>query len=265
MTLALVFPAIDPVLVKIGPIAVRWYALAYVAGLLLGWRYVRVLARRFETGMSPRHADDLLVWMTLGVVLGGRLGHVLFYKPGFYFANPEEILYIWHGGMSFHGGLLGSFLAIVLFARRYGLPMFAVSDIVACAVPVGLFFGRIANFINGELYGRVTAAPWGMIFPGGGSLPRHPSQLYEATLEGLLLFLVMLGLAFGLRAYHRASALTGAFLAGYAVARIVGELFREPDAYLGFFLGGVTMGQILSLPMFLIGLALLLWSRRRAP
>lgn len=266
MSFALAFPALDPVAIEIGPIAVRWYALAYVAGLVLGWRYVRLLATRFSSGLAPRQVDDLLVWMALGVVLGGRLGHVLFYKPEFYAENPLHILYIWHGGMSFHGGLLGSALAIYLFARRHGLSPLAVGDLVACAAPIGLFFGRIANFINGELFGRVTEVSWGVVFPGGGPLPRHPSQLYEAALEGLVLFALMLVLAFAARADRTPGALTGAFLAGYGLARIVAELFREPDAYLGFVVGGATMGQVLSLPVALGGLALIAWARRkRAP
>ncbi|MFQ5775460.1 MAG: prolipoprotein diacylglyceryl transferase [Kiloniellaceae bacterium] len=261
MTLALAFPQIDPVAIAIGPLAIRWYALAYIAGLLLGWRYCRWLAARPPQRLSARAIDDFLVWAVLGVVLGGRLGYVLFYKPGFYLAHPQEILFLWQGGMSFHGGLLGVVLATVLFARREGVPIFALSDIVACATPIGLFFGRIANFINGELFGRPTDLPWGMIFPLGGPVPRHPSQIYEAGIEGLVLFLILFALA-RRGALQRTGSLTGAFLIGYALARMLVELAREPDPHLGFLFAGATMGQLLSLPMLLAGLAVLAWTRR---
>ena len=255
--LAIAFPAIDPVLVEIGPVSIRWYAVAYVAGLVIGWRYVRYLARtRFEV-LTMRAVDDLLVWCTLGVVLGGRLGYVLFYQPGYFFANPQEILLIWQGGMSFHGGLVGTVIAIVGFARVRRINLLTVSDIVACAVPIGLFFGRIANFINGELYGGASDVPWAMVFPNGGPDPRHPSQIYQAIMEGLLLFAALTALVHLTRASTRPGALTGFFLAGYAIARIIGELFREPDAFLGFIAGGITMGQVLSLPMLALGAFLL--------
>jgi phosphatidylglycerol:prolipoprotein diacylglycerol transferase len=197
-------------------------------------------------------------------VLGGRLGYVLFYKPGFYLANPQEILMVWQGGMSFHGGLLGVAVAEIAFARRRGIPLLALTDIVAAAAPIGLFLGRIANFVNGELFGRPSELPWAMVFPHGGPLARHPSQLYEAGLEGILLFLALYVLV-RLRALERSGALTGAFLIGYAVARILAELFREPDTHLGFLAGGVTMGQLLSLPLLLAGLALVIWARRARP
>jgi len=264
--LAIGFPTIDPVAVEIGPVAIRWYAIAYVLGLLIGWRYVRYLARtRFE-GFDARMVDDLLVWCTLGVVLGGRIGYVLFYQPSYFFAHPAEILQIWQGGMSFHGGLLGTVLAIVLFARLRKIHVLSVADIVACAVPIGLFFGRMANFINGELYGRVSDVSWAMVFPNGGPEPRHPSQLYEATLEGVILLALLAVVVFSTRAARHPGLMTGLFLVGYAIARIVAELFRQPDVFLGFIAGGVTMGQILSLPMLLIGLFLVYWARpsRRA-
>jgi phosphatidylglycerol:prolipoprotein diacylglycerol transferase len=255
------FPAIDPVLITIGPFAIRWYALAYIGGLLIAWRYCRWLAARPPQSVNPDAFDDFLLWATLGVLLGGRLGYVLFYKPDFYLAHPQEILFIWQGGMSFHGGFLGVVGATIWFARRRGLPVLALADIVAGAAPIGLFLGRIANFVNGELFGRPSEAPWAMVFPRGGPQPRHPSQLYEAALEGLVLFLV-LHLMVRAHAIERRGTLTGAFLIGYAVARMLAEVFREPDAHLGFLLGGTTMGQWLSLPLLLAGLALVVWARR---
>jgi len=255
------FPAIDPVLISFGPFAIRWYALAYIGGLLIAWRYCRWLAVRPPQSVSADAFDDFLLWATLGVLLGGRLGYVLFYKPDFYLAHPQEILFIWQGGMSFHGGLLGMIAAEVMFARRRGLPVLALADIVAAAAPVGLLLGRIANFVHGELFGRPSDVPWAMVFPRGGPLPRHPSQLYEAAIEGLVLLLV-LHLMVRAGALERRGMLAGAFLIGYAVARMLAELFREPDIHLGFLAGGVTMGQALSLPLLLAGLALVFWARR---
>jgi len=259
---AIPFPAIDPVAVAIGPFVVRWYALAYIVGLLLGWRYCLVLADRPPRLVERRDIDDFLVWATLGVVLGGRIGYVLFYQPGYYLQHPIEALYLWHGGMSFHGGALGVTLAILLFTRARRLPVLAFSDVIAEAIPIGLFFGRIANFINGELFGRETDIPWAMVFPNGGPVPRHPSQLYEAVCEGLLLFLLLL-LAEHRGARRRPGIVTGLFLIGYAVARMSGELFRQPDAQLGFLVFGTTMGQLLSIPVLIAGIVLILWALRR--
>jgi phosphatidylglycerol:prolipoprotein diacylglycerol transferase len=259
---AIPFPAIDPVAVAIGPFVVRWYALAYIAGLLIGWRYCLVLADRPPRLIERRDIDDFLVWATLGVVLGGRIGYVLFYQPGYYLQHPVEALYLWHGGMSFHGGALGVTLAILLFTRARGLVVLAFSDVIAEAIPIGLFFGRIANFINGELFGRETDVPWAMAFPNGGPVPRHPSQLYEAVCEGLLLFLLLL-LAEHRGARRRPGIVTGLFLVGYAVARMSGELFRQPDAQLGFLVLGTTMGQLLSIPVLIAGMLLIWWARRQ--
>lgn len=256
MLASLAFPAIDPIAISIGPLAIRWYALAYIAGLLLGWKYCVWLSGQEPRPFEPLIMDDLLVWATFGVVLGGRLGYVLFYKPEFYLANPTEIVMVWRGGMSFHGGLLGVVAATWLFARNRGVGFLSVIDVVAAAAPIGLFFGRIANFINGELFGRASDVPWAMVFPHGGPIARHPSQLYEAALEGLLLFVVIALIARRPSVRVKRGALTGLFLVGYAIARILAELFREPDAHLGFLAGGVTMGQVLSLPMLLIGLGL---------
>jgi len=259
---AIPFPAIDPVAVAIGPFVVRWYALAYIVGLLLGWRYCLVLADRPPRLVERRDIDDFLVWATLGVVLGGRIGYVLFYQPGYYLQHPIEAVYLWHGGMSFHGGALGVTLAILLFTRARRLPVLAFSDVIAEAIPIGLFFGRIANFINGELFGRETDIPWAMVFPNGGPVPRHPSQLYEAVCEGLLLFLLLL-LAEHRGARRRPGIVTGLFLIGYAVARMSGELFRQPDAQLGFLVFGTTMGQLLSIPVLIAGFILIWWARRQ--
>ena len=263
--LALTFPALDPIALQLGPFAIRWYALAYIAGLLLGWRTVKFLVARPPNAMTEAEVDDFLVWATMGVVLGGRLGYVLFYKPLYYLDNPLEIPQLWHGGMSFHGGALGVIAAIILFSRQRGRNLFQVGDAICCAVPIGLFFGRIANFINGELFGRVAPdVPWAMVFPHGGPEPRHPSQFYEAGLEGLALFAVMMALWRFTSIRHRPGALSGVFLAGYGIARITSEFFRQPDAHLGFLWGGATMGQLLSLPQVAVGLGLLIWSWRRA-
>lgn len=261
MLFAIPFPRIDPVLIEIGPFAIRWYALAYIAGIVLGWRLARRLVQRPPRAATPEQLDDFVVWVTLAIILGGRLGYVLFYRPGYYLFHPWEALYIWHGGMSFHGGVLGVILALWWFARSNGLDWLRFADRVVCVVPIGLGLGRVANFINGELWGRVTDVPWGMVFPGAGPLPRHPSQLYQATLEGAVLFTLMMVLVSrpGLRA--RSGFLSGAFLAGYGVARIIGEFFRQPDAHLGFLWGGATMGQLLSLPMLAVGAWLMLRSR----
>lgn len=266
MMFTLTYPAIDPVLVEIGPFAVRWYALSYIAGIMLSWRYMMWLTKRSPAGITRVDIDDFVVWATLGVVLGGRVGYVLFYKPGYYLSHPLDALAVWEGGMSFHGGLIGVVLAIWLFARQRGHSWYALGDLVCCAVPIGLFLGRIANFINGELYGRVTDSPLGMVFPRGGPLPRHPSQLYEAALEGIVLFVILFLFAMRPGAFARPGMLSGIFLSGYGFSRILGELFRQPDAHLGFLVGGsVTMGQILSLPLILLGFWLIGTSRRHDP
>lgn len=267
---AIAFPAIDPIAIEIGPIAVRWYGLAYVAGLLGGWLYARWLVQREAMWGSlsrPTLAelDDLLIWVAVGVVAGGRLGFVLFYDLPSYLANPLEILAVWRGGMSFHGGLAGAALALFLFARRKGYNPLSVFDLIAAVVPIGLFFGRIANFINGELWGRVAPDfPFAMVFPHGGPLPRYPSQLLQAGLEGLAL-LVLLGVMLARFGFHRPGLLAGVFGVGYAIARIISEFFREPDAQLGFLLGTqvLTMGMLLSLPMLALGLWLIVRSRPR--
>ena len=263
MTFVLAFPSIDPVLFQIGPFVVRWYALAYIFGLVLAWRYVRILATRPPHTASGLDIDDFLVWATLGVVIGGRLGYVLFYKPEFYADNPAAILQVWQGGMSFHGGFLGVVAAGLWFVRRRKINALAFGDLLACAAPIGIFLGRIANFINGELFGRISDAPWAMVFPRGGPAPRHPSQLYEAGLEGIALFVVLF-VVWRVEALRRRSGLLiGVFLLGYSAARGFVELFRQPDAHIGFLLGGTTMGQWLSAPMILAGLLLIYFSKPR--
>jgi len=247
------YPEIDPVLIQLGPFAIRWYALAYIAGLVIGWQVMRRVCAEPPKILSPLKIDDFLLWAALGVILGGRIGYVLFYKPGFYIEHPLAVLTLWEGGMSFHGGLLGVIAAILAFAIRNKTDPFMLSDLVAIVAPIGLFFGRLANFINGELWGRVTDVQWGMIFPRGGPLPRHPSQLYQAFFEGVLLVLVVAAVWKLTDGRRRPGLLTGVFCAGYGVARIAGEFFREPDAHLGYLWGPLTMGMLLSVPMIAFG------------
>lgn len=263
--LTLPFPAIDPVLVEIGPFAIRWYALAYIGGLLLGWRYLRVIVRRPGWTLDAEIVDDFLFYATLGVVIGGRLGFVIFYNPGYFLTHPLEIFAVWQGGMAFHGGLIGVAVGCLWVARKHGVPPLEIGDAAAVAAPIGLFFGRLANFINGELYGRVSDVPWAMVFPNAGPLPRHPSQLYEAALEGLLLFAVMAWLARGAYDPARRGRLAGTFLVGYGLARFSVEFVRQYDLQLGLFLGIFTMGQLLSLPMVALGAWLLARTPRALP
>ncbi|MBK8174282.1 MAG: prolipoprotein diacylglyceryl transferase [Rhodospirillales bacterium] len=263
MTFAIAYPVIDPILVQIGPFAIRWYALAYLVGLLLGWQFARWRAGQSPHLVEKEAVDDFLTWATLGVVLGGRLGYVLFYKPSYYFEHPLAALQVWHGGMSFHGGLLGVIVAGVSFCAIRHIRTLAFADLIFCAAPIGLFLGRLANFINGELVGRPGDVPWAMVFPGYGPEPRHPSQLYEAGLEGLLLFTILFVLSRFAAVRERPGVLTGAFLVGYGLFRSFGELFREPDSFLGFIAPGLTMGQVLSLPMAMIGAGFVIWALRR--
>ncbi|MDP2697203.1 prolipoprotein diacylglyceryl transferase [Thalassospira sp.] len=262
---SLAFPAIDPVAIQIGPLALRWYALAYIAGLLLGWRYVIAYVGRTPHAMTRAQVDDLLFWATLGVILGGRVGYVLFYNLDYYLDHPGNILKVWQGGMAFHGGMVGVIAAVWLFARYRGLSFLAIVDAVAAAAPIGLFFGRIANFINGELFGRTTDVAWGMVFPNGGPLPRHPSQLYEAFLEGLILFVILFVLSRSDNLRSRPGVIGGTFLAGYGISRIIIEFFREPDAQLGLLAFGASMGQLLSIPMVLIGGAVAVYGLKNPP
>jgi phosphatidylglycerol:prolipoprotein diacylglycerol transferase len=262
--LVIPFPAFDPVLVHIGPFAIRWYALAYIVGILVGWAYARALVRADSLwgGKAPLTVldfDDFVVWVTLGIILGGRIGYVLFYNLPHFAAHPLEIVQLWNGGMSFHGGFTGCVLAVVLFAKKRSLPILSLGDITCAVGTIGIFLGRIANFINGELWGRAADVPWAMVFPNGGPIPRHPSQLYEAGLEGLVLFAVLLA-AMRAGALKRPGLIIGLFAVIYAVARSFSEFFREPDAQLGFLWGGATMGQLLSIPLFLAGIGFIIYA-----
>lgn len=276
MFAAIPFPDIGPDLFRIdafdlfgyslGPFAIRYYALAYIVALILGWRYCLWLAKQPPQLVTRLQLDDFLLWAAAGVILGGRLGYVLLYKPGDYLAHPLAILRVWEGGMSFHGGCAGVIIALILFSVNRKVPFLALCDIVTAAVPIGLFLGRIANFINAELYGRPTAVPWAMVFPTDDEkIPRHPSQLYEAALEGILLFAVLFVLFRNGSVRRRHGLVTGVFLAGYALARILVEFFREPDTFIGFLSFGTTMGQWLSLPMLVAGLFFIWRASSRAP
>ena len=261
----LMFPQFDPVLVQIGPLSIRWYALAYIGSLVLGWRIVRRLVRLSPAVATELQTDDFLTWATLGVVLGGRLGYVLFYQPSRFLADPLSIFAGWEGGMSFHGGALGVIIALIVFCWQQNIPLLGFADRVCTVVPIGLGLGRVANFINGELWGRVASPdlPWAMVFPHAGPEPRHPSQIYQALMEGVLLLTVMALLARRQAIRQRFGVLSGVFLLGYAIARSIGELFRQPDAFLGFLVAGTTMGQWLSLPMAVAGIWLIARARPR--
>jgi phosphatidylglycerol:prolipoprotein diacylglycerol transferase len=265
--LTLPFPQIDPVLVQLGPFAIRWYALAYIAGILLGWLYARALIRNERNwgGHAPltiADFDDFVLWVTLGIILGGRFGYVLFYNPARFAADPLELFKLWTGGMSFHGGFAGCVVAVVWFARRRGLSILSLGDLTCATGTIGLFLGRLANFINSELWGRPTDVPWAMVFPGGGPLPRHPSQLYEAALEGLVLGGV-LWLIIRVGGLRQPGLVTGMFAVGYGLARIACEFFREPDPQLGFLWGGLTMGMLLSVPLILAGIGFIVAAKLR--
>lgn len=258
----MLFPSIDPVFFRLGPLQFRWYGLMYVIGFICSYFIIRRESRQRNLPLDSEAVADLIFCLAIGVVLGGRLGYVLFYDLSSYLAQPLKIFAIWQGGMSFHGGLLGVAVAGLWYARRFQLPKLQLADLAALAAPVGLGFGRIGNFINGELFGRPTTMPWGMIFPDGGPLPRHPSQLYEAFLEGLVLFFVVRLLA---RRFTAPGTAMAAFLSGYGLFRFIVELFRQPDSQLGLFWGFFSMGQLLSLPLFLAGGILLVWLNRKKP
>lgn len=266
--LAIAFPVFDPVAVAIGPFAIRWYALAYIGGIVLGWIYARAIIRneRLWGGKAPftvTDFDDFILWVTLGIILGGRTGYVLFYNLPHFAQHPAEILELWKGGMSFHGGFLGCVAAVLLFGWKRNISVLSLGDVTCAVGPIGLLLGRLANFINGELWGRAAdpSLPWAMVFPHGGPLPRHPSQLYEAGLEGIVLF-VALALLIRAGALKRPGFVIGAFAALYGLARIASEFFREPDPQLGFLWGGLTMGMLLSVPMIVAGLVFMAIARR---
>ncbi len=257
------YPMINPVAIAIGPVSIRWYGISYMVGLLLGWLYLRRLVSDHNVWphgapLSKSNLDDLIIYVTIGVVVGGRLGSVFLYNPGYFYANPLEIFQIWHGGMAFHGGLLGTVMAIWIYSRRHSVSALTVGDLVCAAVPIGLFFGRIANFINAELYGKITTVPWAMIFPGGGDQPRHPSQLYEAVLEGALLFFLLRYFIYQRHALKWPGFVSGMFLFGYGCARIIAEIFRAGDSVPGLDLGPYSAGIIYSIPLVIIG-GILVW------
>jgi phosphatidylglycerol:prolipoprotein diacylglycerol transferase len=267
--LTIAFPVFDPVAFAIGPFVIRWYALAYIGGIVLGWIYARALIKNEKLwgGPSPislPQMDDFVLWVTIGIIVGGRTGYVLFYNPAFFIQHPAEIFELWKGGMSFHGGFLGCVAAVMIFARSNGIPILSLGDIVTAVGPIGLFLGRIANFINSELWGRPADPdlPWAMIFPNGGPIPRHPSQLYEAALEGIVLFTI-LAVMIRMGALKRRGLILGSFIAIYGIARILGEFFREPDPQLGFLWGGLTMGMLLSVPMIIAGAIIIVAAGRR--
>lgn len=264
--MALQFPDIDPVALALGPVQIRWYALAYMSGFLFGWWY-GIYITKLNKGTRPNKEDidDFIPWVIAGVILGGRLGYVLLYQGSYYLENPLQIFQVWHGGMSFHGGIVGVIAVLILYSRIYKIPLLRLCDIAGCAAPMGIFLGRITNFINGELYGRVTDVPWAVYFPNGGPLPRHPSQIYQGFLEGLVLFLILLGLLHIKKVRDRPGILSGVFLAGYGIFRSIGELFREPDAQIGFLFGHFSMGQLLSVPVIVFGLCVLIYALHKGP
>ena len=266
--LTIAFPVFNPIAISIGPIAIRWYALAYICGIVLGWIYARTLIKNEKLWGGPApitllQLDDFILWVTIGIILGGRTGYVLFYNFAFFIHNPAEIFELWKGGMSFHGGFLGCVVAVMWFARKNDVPILSLGDITTAVAPIGLFLGRLANFINSELWGRPAdpSLPWAMVFPNGGPLPRHPSQLYEATLEGIVLF-TLLAVMIRMGALKRPGLILGSFIAYYGFARIVGEHFREPDPQLGFLWGGLTMGMLLSVPMIIAGAIIIVMAWR---
>lgn len=247
------YPHIDPVAIKVGPLAVRWYGLMYLISFVLAYVALSARARSGRLRLDRNHLADLVTWAAIGVLAGGRLGYILFYDFSWYLANPLRIFAVWEGGMSFHGGLIGVIVMTWLFSRKKGVPFMELGDSAALAAPIGLGFGRIGNFINGELFGRVTDVPWAMVFPGQ-TLPRHPSQLYESFLEGLVLFLILWTLD---RKKLPVGVVSGAFLTGYGTFRFLVEFFREPDSHIGYMLGVFTRGQLLSLPVVLAGVAII--------
>ncbi|MBV8971859.1 MAG: prolipoprotein diacylglyceryl transferase [Sphingomonadaceae bacterium] len=256
-------PAFHVAGLTIGPLSLRWYSLAYIGGILGGWWLLTRMLRSWAPPMTLAQAEAFITWATLGIILGGRIGYILFYDFRRFAAHPVDVVKLWEGGMSFHGGVIGSLVAIFFFARRHGLNWLRIADYVACVEPIGQCLGRLANFVNGELWGRVTGTDWGIVFPDAGRAPRYPSQLFEAAGEGLLLFAVMSVLFWRTRARVHPGLLTGAAAAGFGAIRFAIEFFREPDAQVGYLAFGLTMGQLLCLPMIVGGAGLIVWSRRR--
>ena len=262
-------PMIDPVAMSLWVVDIRWYSLAYIAGLILALQFALWASRRTDNRVAPDVIDDFFVWVVIAMMLGGRLGYVLFYNLSYYLEKPIEILSFWQGGMSFHGAVLGIVLCVYIYCRRHKTSMLAFADLWVPAAPIGLLFGRLANFINGELYGRATDVPWAIVFINGGAVPRHPSQLYEALLEGVVLFIILNIAFWGYKAWRYRGVLSGLFLVLYGVMRTFVEQYREPDEQLGFVLDisglGITMGQVLSSAMIIAGVALLVWGYGQKP
>jgi|TARA_B100001750_G_scaffold223702_1_gene214205 phosphatidylglycerol:prolipoprotein diacylglycerol transferase len=264
--------AINPVAFQIGPLGVKWYSLAYFFGVIIGWQYCKVLLRKYSP-LNPRKStasteidnifDNFIIWIILGIILGGRIGYILFYNLHFYLSNPFEIFAIWHGGMSFHGGLIGVLAATAIYSSKNKIQFFPLADLIACVSPIGLFLGRVANFINGELVGKITDTPWAVIFPKYDYNPRHPSQLYEAMLEGVVLFVLLQALILRFKYLEKPGMISGIFLIGYGIFRITIEYFREPDLHLGYVFNTITMGQLLTLPVLVCGVWILYYAKRK--
>lgn len=260
----LAFPNIDPIIISFGPLAVSWYSLSYVVGIVLGWFYILKLIEKKYTNLKKQHIDDFITWIIIGIIIGGRLGYVLFYDPVKYISNPIEILKTYEGGMSFHGGIIGFAIASILFTRKNNIKFFTLVDATAAAAPIALFLGRIANFINGELYGRVTDVSWSFIFPRSDGLPRHPSQLYEAALEGFVLFFILYFCVTKYQTLKKSGLISGLFLIFYSSFRLIIENFREPDSHIGLHADFITRGQLLCIPMLIIGMIIIKYSRSNA-
>ncbi|PPR77638.1 MAG: Prolipoprotein diacylglyceryl transferase [Alphaproteobacteria bacterium MarineAlpha2_Bin1] len=256
--LSISFPNISPEIFSIGGFSIKWYGLAYVGSILIGWKYVSIISKKSPSGISRKNIDDLVVWVALGIIVGGRLGYTIFYQPLEYLQNPIKILEIWNGGMSFHGGLIGVIFSTIIFSKIKKIDIFHICDMLAIVTPIGLFFGRLTNFINQELWGKVTSVPWAVEFPLGGYLPRHPSQIYEALFEGLFLYLVLALLWHFTKIRYKPGVLTGIFVSGYSFFRIFIEFFREPDSHLGYLFYVFSMGQILSFPLLIFGIVLII-------
>ena len=257
--LSIPFPNINPEIITFGGFSLKWYGVAYVVSILIGWRYILIISKN-TTIISKKNIDDLVIWVAIGIIVGGRLGYSLFYQPSEHFQNPLKILEIWNGGMSFHGGLLGVIISIIIFSKTRKINVLYISDMLAVVTPIGLFFGRLTNFINDELWGRVTTVPWAIEFPSGGYLPRHPSQIYEALLEGLTLYCILALLWHLTDIRKKPGVITGIFIAGYCFMRIFVEFFRQPDSYLGYFFNYFSMGQILSIPFLCFGIILIIFN-----
>ena len=258
----------DPVLIDLGLFQIRWYSIAYILGIVIGWVYANKIIKlttinkyNFEQ-IKTTHLNDLIIYLVIGIVLGGRLGYVFFYNFEYYSQNFIEIFKLWQGGMSFHGGLLGVIVSIIFFSKKIKINFFKFADIVSCVAPIGIFLGRIANFINGELYGKISTVPWGIIFPDGGSVARHPSQIYEAFLEGIILFILINYLALKKQLLFKTGYISGLFLVSYSILRILSEIFREPDIHLGLFFNYFSLGTLLSMLTFIIGLVIIISTKK---